>query len=115
MPGPSDRPMGNAALIMCLQETFTPPNVNANTTAVQTYTITGLVVNDIIDLNQLSHVVGLSVGNVWVSAANTLSVQFVNSTTSNITGTAAQNYLISVIRGNPTLSGSGYSLPTTIV
>lgn len=115
MPGPSDRPMGNAALIMCLQESLTPPNVNANMTAVQTYTINGLLLNDVIDLNQLSHVVGLSVGNVWVSAANTLSVQFVNSTGSPINSTPAQSYVLTVIRGNPTLSGSGYALPTAIV
>jgi len=107
--------MGNVALAMALQASLTPPNVAANTTATQTYTITGVQLNDILDFNQLSHVTGLSVGNMWVSSANTITVQWVNSTTSAINSTPAQSFVILVIRGNPNLSASGYSLPTAIV
>jgi hypothetical protein len=100
---------------MVLQETLTPPNVGANNTAVQTYTINGLLLLDVVEINQLSHVAGLSVGNAWVSAANTLSVQFVNSTASPINSTPAQNFMLVVTRGNPILSAGGYSFPTAIV
>jgi len=107
--------MGNVALVMALQASLTPPNVAANTTATQTYTINGVQLNDILEFNQLSSVTGLSVGNMWVNAANTITVQWVNSTVGAINGTAAQNFVIGVIRGNPTLSASGYALPTAII
>jgi len=115
MPGASDRPMGNVALNMLLSASLTPPNVPANSTVVQTYTVTGVQLNDGLEFNQLSHVAGLSIGNMWVSAANTISVQYVNSTTSAINGTAAQSYILAVTRANPTLSAAGYALPTGIV
>lgn len=115
MPGPAERAMGNIALEMALSASLTPPNVPANSTVLQTYTINGVQLNDILEFNQLSHVAGLLVGNMWVSAANTISVQYTNVTTGAINGTPAQSYVIAVTRGNPNLAASGYSLPTAIV
>ena len=115
MPGPSDRAMGNVALEMTLQQSLTPPNVPANSTVLQTYTLNGVQVNDVIEYNQQSHVAGLLVGNMWVSAANTISVQYTNVTVAAINGTPAQNYVLTVTRANPLLTAGGYSLPTAIV
>jgi len=76
-----------------LSAALTPASVGANTTAVQTFTVNGLAVGDSIDINKPSHQVGLSIGNVYVSAANTLQIQYVNTTASPITPTS-ETYII---------------------
>lgn len=72
---------------------LTPASVAANTTAEQAFTVPGLAVGDSIDVNKPSHQAGLSVGNVRVSAANTLSIQFVNTTAGALVP-AAETYII---------------------
>jgi hypothetical protein len=52
-----------------------------------------LAVGDSIDINKASHQAGLSIGNVRVSAANTLAIQYVNTTAGAITPTSEQ-YII---------------------
>ncbi|VWD60913.1 hypothetical protein BLA18628_07202 [Burkholderia aenigmatica] len=76
-----------------IKQTLMPAQVAANTSAEQTFTVPGLQVGDSIDVNKPSHQVGLSIGNVRVSAANTLAIQYVNTTASPITPTAEQ-YII---------------------
>jgi hypothetical protein len=71
-------------------QTLTPASVGANTTAEQTFTVPGLQIGDSIDVNKASHQTGLSIGNVRVSAANTLAIQFVNTTAGAIVPTAEQ-------------------------
>lgn len=72
---------------------LTPAAVGANTTAEQTFNVPGVNVGDSVDVNKASHQTGLSIGNVRVSAANTLAIQFVNTTAGSITPTAEQ-YII---------------------
>lgn len=98
MPGPTTLTRGNVILEMLLIVTLTPPNVGANTTVEGSYTIQGLLPNDFIEINQLSHIVGLSIGNVRVTSANTASIQFVNSTAAPINGSAATTYILNVDR-----------------
>jgi hypothetical protein len=74
-------------------QTLTPASVAANTSAEQTFTVPGLQVGDSIDVNKASHQVGLSIGNVRVSAANTLAIQFVNTTGGAIVP-ATEQYII---------------------
>jgi hypothetical protein len=76
-----------------IKQTLTPASVGANTTAEQTFIVPGLQVGDSIDVNKASHQAGLSIGNVRVSAANTLAIQFVNTTAGAITPTSEQ-YII---------------------
>lgn len=76
-----------------IKQTLTPAAVGANTTAEQTFTVNGLAVGDSIDINKASHQAGLSIGNVRVSAANTLAIQYVNTTAGSITPTSEQ-YII---------------------
>ena len=76
-----------------IKQTLTPAAVGANTTAEQTFTVNGLRVGDSIDINKASHQAGLSIGNVRVSANNTLAIQYVNTTAGSITPTAEQ-YII---------------------
>jgi hypothetical protein len=76
-----------------IKQVLTPAAVGANTTAKQTFAVPGLQVGDSIDINKASHQAGLSIGNVRVSAANTLAIQFVNTTAGSITPTSEQ-YII---------------------
>jgi hypothetical protein len=76
-----------------IKQTLTPASVAANTTAEQTFSVPGLAVGDSIDINKASHQAGLSIGNVRVSAANTLAIQYVNTTAGAITPTSEQ-YII---------------------
>jgi hypothetical protein len=79
--------------LFIIRQTLTPASVAANTSAEQAFAVPGLQVGDSIDINKASHQVGLSIGNVRVSAANTLAIQFVNTTGSPIVPTAEQ-YII---------------------
>lgn len=79
--------------IFIIRQTLTPAAVGANTTAEQTFNVPGLQVGDSLDINKASHQVGLSIGNVRVSAANTLAIQYVNTTAGSITPTSEQ-YII---------------------
>lgn len=79
--------------LFIIRQTLTPASVGANTTAEQTFNVPGLLVGDSLDINKASHQAGLSIGNVRVSAANTLAIQFVNTSGGAIVPTAEQ-YII---------------------
>lgn len=72
---------------------LTPSAVGANTSVEQFFTVPGVSVGDSVDVNKPSHQTGLSIGNVRVSAANQLAIQFVNTTAGSITPTA-ETYII---------------------
>ena len=55
-------------------------SVAANTSAEQTFTVPGLTTDMFVSVNKPSLDAGLAVGNVRVSAANTLAITFINST-----------------------------------
>lgn len=79
--------------LFIIRQTLTPTAVGANTTVEQTFTVPGLQVGDSLDINKASHQAGLSIGNVRVSAPNTLAIQFVNTTAGSITP-ASEQYII---------------------
>jgi hypothetical protein len=72
-------------------------SVAANTTAEQTFTVTGLSTKDIIYVNKPSNSTGLGIVNCRVSAANTLAITFMNATGSGI-DPGAETYLIVSVR-----------------
>jgi hypothetical protein len=76
-----------------IKQTLAPASVGANTSMEQTFNVPGLQVGDSIDVNKASHQVGLSIGNVRVSAANTLAIQYVNTTAGAIVP-ATEQYII---------------------
>lgn len=73
-------------------------SIPANSSAEISITVSGLLLNDFIEVNKMNHVAGLSVGNARVSAANTLAIQMVNSTASPIALQTTDQYLVSVER-----------------
>jgi len=68
-------------------------SIAANSESVQTFTVTGLSVNDVVTVNKPSNTAGLDMVQYWVSAADTLSLKFRNSTGSPIDA-AAETYKI---------------------
>lgn len=95
MPGGSLHPQGNIIFQNAIYANVIPASaLGTDSSSTLTYTINGLAVNDIVELYpQVSLATTtnyLTVGSVWVSAANTLSIQWVNSTgsTSGTTTTA---------------------------
>ncbi|HEY8879207.1 MAG TPA: hypothetical protein VIN03_16685 [Roseateles sp.] len=91
--------------------TLSPAIVAANTTAEQTFTVTGLQVGDIITAYKPTAQAGLSLVGARVSAANTLALTFGNNTGAGITPTASEIYALNVIRLLPQYVGN---LPTTL-
>lgn len=118
MPGGFSNSGGNTWFSSAVYASLTPAaSVSGASSSTSTYTINGLVVNDMIDLYpQAALQALLSLGSIWVSAANTLSVQWVNSSASTSSGSpAAINFIILVNRStlNPyTLNSSNW--PTAL-
>lgn len=90
---------GNVLYDFLMQPFITWASVGANTTAEQNVTIPGLVPNDYVDIRRQDGVqtTGIAQVNVRVIAANTLTVQWVNSTGGALTP-AAGLYLCNVTR-----------------
>jgi PPE-repeat protein len=97
MPGSSTIPIGNARSIFILQAALTPAAVNTITAPEQTFTVNGLLVNDLVFVQKPTAQAGLAVASARVTAANTLGITYVNPTVGNITPTA-ETYLIFVVR-----------------
>ncbi len=99
MPGASDISRGNLILDTELYVTITPPATITTATQTQTTTtIPGLVIGDLISWNMLTLPNALiSVTNMYVSAANTLTSTW-SSEGATVTNAAAQPFLLEVCR-----------------
>jgi len=87
---------------------LTPASVAANTTAEQTFTVTGLpfIVNpSTVWVNKPTHQYGLGIGGCRVTAADTLGITFVNVTAAAITP-VAENYVIGCFNAIGPLTGA---------
>jgi hypothetical protein len=81
------------------QVALSPAQVAANTTAEQTFTVSGVGVQDkVIAVIKPTAQAGLGIVGHRVSAANTVAITFSNNTAAGITPTAAETYLIVVLR-----------------
>jgi hypothetical protein len=78
-------------------------SVSANTSAEQTFTVTGLKKGDLAFVTKPSVSAGLVVGNARVSAADTLAITFGNLTSEAI-DPSAESYTIAVLRPEKTLT-----------
>lgn len=110
---PSQAASGNASheWVLLITPGLTT-SITANTSVEVTTTVTGLLPHDLIEINKLNHVAGLSVGNVRVSAANTLAIQFVNNTGVAIALQSTDTYLVAVTR--PMAQQVTNTLPSSI-
>ena len=89
---------GNILYDSMLQVTLTPVSVAASTAAEQSFTILGLQINDFLDVNcNAAQTAGIGIGNARVSALNTMTLEFSNSTAGALTPTSGL-YNINVTR-----------------
>lgn len=87
----------NFARVQTYSVSLTPSSVAANSTAEQSFVVTGLGVGDIVTVNKPTHTSGIGIVGARVSAADTLRITFVNITGGPITP-ATETYLVSAIR-----------------
>lgn len=88
---------GNAASITVIEASLTPSEVAANVAPAQTFTVNGVKVGDAVIVNPPSQTANIAIGNCYVSADNTLSIQFINPTAGALTP-AAGTHVITVLR-----------------
>jgi hypothetical protein len=86
------RPAPTAPLLL-YSTALTPTVVASNTTAEQTFTVTGLLSGTPVWVNKPTWQSGLGIVGVRVSASNTLAINFCNATNTGITPTA-ETYVI---------------------
>lgn len=79
-------------------------SVDANTTAEQTFTLTGVKPGDYVGVNKPSCDAGLGIVGIRVSAVDTVAITFVNATGTPI-NPAPETYTFWVMRPEATISG----------
>ena len=90
--------MGNVYNQFVLGVSITPAEVATITCAEQTFTVKGLKTSDVVYVtNGVAQTAGVGICGSRVSAANTLSVNFVNPTAAGVTP-AAGVYYVTVMR-----------------
>ncbi len=87
------RPAPIAPLVV-YQQALTPASVAANTTAEQTFTVTGVPALSVVVVNKPSAQAGLGIAGSRASAANTIGITFANYTATPITPTAGETWVI---------------------
>lgn len=93
----SQAPFSNFQQVAVLSVPLTPVSVATVTIAEQSFTVTGLQVGDVIVWTKPALANAVAPVNMRVSAANTLTVAYVNPTAGALTPTA-ETYLITVFR-----------------
>lgn len=92
-------PRGNINELQIVSVALTPAAVSANTTAQQTFTVTGVKVGDVVvAVEKPSHQAGLGIVGARVTAADTVGITFSNNTGAGITPTAGETYDFVVAR-----------------
>jgi hypothetical protein len=117
MPGGTSPPLGNMAVSQALYASLTPAaSITGASSTTSTYTINGLVVGDLIDLYPQSVLTAqLSLGAIWVSATNVLSIQWVNAA-SGTSSSSPTAITCGIIVNRPQLIAYGVtSYPTALV
>jgi hypothetical protein len=111
MPGPSNIAFGSISNSYVVQVAVAAgAAIGAATTVERTYTVPGLVIGDVVNVNKPQLDAGLALVNARVSAADTLALQFANVTAGALSITAS-NYLIQIDRSTfPTVA----QIPTAI-
>ncbi len=75
---------GNVFSTTIIRQTITAASVDANTTSEQTFTVPGLKVGDHVVVNPPGVTTGVLLVNARVSAANTIALQYMNTTAGGV-------------------------------
>jgi len=114
MSNPSTLPYGNVRGNWILAVTLSPASVANATSAEQTFTCTGVLLGDSIQVNKPSFQAGLAIANSRVSANGVIAIAFANASSASITPTAAEVYTIEITRPE-NVTAAGASPMTQIV
>lgn len=95
---PSTVPSGNVKNEWVIAVTLSPAAVANATSAEQTFTVTGLLLGDMVSVSKPTAQAGIGIVGTRVSAADTLAITFMNATAATVTPTASQVYLVRVSR-----------------
>jgi hypothetical protein len=103
LPDTVQMPTGNIWKVGVFSLTLSPTLAQPNTAGEQTFASTGigLLTTDLVVINKPTVQAGLIIGNVRVSATDTLAIEFGNLTAATITPTASQVYTVGVFRVQP--------------
>lgn len=102
-------PRGNINALFLVGVTYDPANISGTaTTTEQDITVSGVKVGDLAFVSKPSHNTGVTIGNVRVKAADTVSIQWVNPTAGAV-NPGSETYSILIVR--PETPGA---LPTVV-
>lgn len=101
---------GNIKAMFAVAVTFNPAAVATITTAEQTVTVAGVKVGDFILAMKPTLTTGVTIGNVRVSAVDTIAIQFVNPTAGSV-DPASETWQFLVIRTEPAQAALPASVP----
>lgn len=114
LPDTIQTPTGNIWKIGVFNITLSPVAVAAITAPEQSFAATGigLLTTDQVQVQCMAPLAGVGIANARVSAADTLTIQFVNPTAGSLTPTASTQYRVTVFRVQPnwTAPASGNQL-----
>lgn len=104
-------PVGNVWKLGVFTLALTPAAVATITAPVQAFSNTGigLKLGDQVDVSPPGATAGVALASAWVSAADQLSIQWVNPTAAALTPPAG-NYTVSVLRPLPLWSSGSSSV-----
>ena len=100
-----------APVMTRIVQTLTPNAVAANTSAEQTFTVTGLIAGTEVYVTKPSVTLNLVVAGARVSAANTLAINFANNSGASITP-PSEAYSIAYFTTEAPAAGSSTILPS---
>ncbi len=108
LPDTVQYPIGNVWKIGTFAIALTPAAVATVTAPIQNFAATGigLQVGDQVDVSPPSATANVALCSAWVSAADQLSIQWVNPTTGSLTPPAG-NYTVAVLRRLPEWNNGG--------
>ena len=108
LPDTVQYPVGNVWKVGVFSLTLTPAAVVTITAPVQNFAATGigLQTTDQVDVSPPSATAGVALTSAWVSAADQLSIQWVNPTAGSLTPPSG-TYIVSVLRPLPEWKSGG--------
>lgn len=83
-----------ASPLVVYTQALSPASVAPNTTAEQTFVVTGVVAGSVVTVNKPTTQAGLGIMGARVSSANNIAITFVNATANTITPLAGEIYVI---------------------